>query len=220
MKRRAQPWMIRFTHWLNIPLLIIMAGSGLEILAAFPALGPRGALYRWYPFQNDPPPTWLRLGDWLAGARHLHFAFAWLFIINGLLYWTYLVATGQWRSRYFLPLRDTPNAVQTFAHYLRIRKEAPEQGFYNGLQRLAYSTASLLAALIVLSGFAMYKPVQLHWLATLFGGYDGARAVHLILLVLFASFTVMHVILVALHPRTIGVMITGGKEMVGEAARE
>jgi thiosulfate reductase cytochrome b subunit len=167
MKQRPQPWMIRITHWVNVPVLVIMAGSGLQILAAYPALGPRGALYRWYPFQNDTPPAWLRLGDWLAGARHLHFAFAWLLVVNGLVYWSYLLASGQWRRRYFLPLRDTRNAIQTLAHYLRIRKQAPEQSFYNGLQRLAYSTVSLLAVLVVLSGLAIYKPVQLRWLAVL-----------------------------------------------------
>jgi thiosulfate reductase cytochrome b subunit len=220
MKKRPQPWMIRITHWVNVPVLVIMAGSGLQILAAFPALGPRGEPYRWYPLQNATPPEWLRLGGWLAGARHLHFAFAWLLVINGLVYWSYLLFSGQWRRRYFLPLRDTPNAVQMLAHYLRIRKEAPEQGFYNGLQRFAYSTASLLAVLVVLSGLAIYKPVQLHWLATVFGGYDGARAVHLIVLGLLTLFTVMHIILVSLHPRTVGEMITGGKKMVGETGRE
>jgi len=54
-RRRAQPAAIRLAHWINIPLLVIMAGSGLQILAAYPALGPRGGLYRWYPFQNDAP---------------------------------------------------------------------------------------------------------------------------------------------------------------------
>jgi len=43
--RRAQPWLIRLTHWLNVPLLLLMAGSGLQIFAAYPVLGPRWALY-------------------------------------------------------------------------------------------------------------------------------------------------------------------------------
>src|ERR1700758_5272698 len=68
--RRAQPAAIRLAHWINIPLIVIMAGSGLQILAAYPALGPRGAQYGWDPFQNDAPPSWLRFGGWLAGARH------------------------------------------------------------------------------------------------------------------------------------------------------
>ena len=65
-QHRPQPWPIRLTHWLTIPALVIMAGSGLQILKAFPAFGSRGALYRWYPLQHWVPPSWLRLGDWLA----------------------------------------------------------------------------------------------------------------------------------------------------------
>jgi len=68
--RRAQPAAIRLAHWFNIPLIVIMAGSGLQIFAAYPALGPLGGKYRWYPFQDDAPPSWLRFGGWLAGARH------------------------------------------------------------------------------------------------------------------------------------------------------
>jgi thiosulfate reductase cytochrome b subunit len=202
---------VRVTHWANAPLLVLMAGSGLQILAAFPSLGPRGAPYGWYPFHGREPPSWLRLGGWLAGARAWHFAVAWLFILNGLAYWIYLAASGEWRRRYFLPRRDAGGALATLAYYLRIRKQPPRQGFYNGLQRLAYSGASLLALTSVLSGLAIYKPVQLRRLAAAFGGYDGARAVHLIALTLLALFTVGHVLLVALHPRSLGEMVTGGR---------
>jgi thiosulfate reductase cytochrome b subunit len=64
---------------------------------------------------------------------------------------------------------------------------------------------------VVLSGLAIYKPLQLSWLTSLFGGYDSARVVHLSCLVLLAGFTVMHLVLVGLHPRTIIAMVTGGK---------
>jgi Ni/Fe-hydrogenase b-type cytochrome subunit len=209
--RRLQPWPIRVSHWLNVPLLVIMAGSGLQILVAFPSLGPRGEPYWWYPFHGDAPPSWLRLGHWLAGARHWHFAFAWLFVANGLFYLTYWFASGEWRRRLFRPRRDARHAVQTAAWYLRVRKSPPEQGLYNGLQRLAYSTAIVLAALAVLSGVAIYKPVQLSWLARALGGYDSARALHLIALGLLALFTVGHVVMVSLHPRSLLAQITGGK---------
>jgi len=209
--RRAQPAVIRLAHWINIPLLLIMAGSGLQILVAYPYLGPRGAWYKWYPLQGDSPPSWFRFGGWLAGARHWHFAIAWFLILNGAIYLIYQLASGEWRRRNFLPWRDTGNALAMFAYYLRIRKTPPPEDFYNGLQRLAYSSAILFGLVIVLSGLAIYKPVQLHWLTALFGGYDVARVVHLSCLVLLATFTVMHLILVALHPRTILTMVTGGK---------
>jgi thiosulfate reductase cytochrome b subunit len=62
----------------------------------------------------------------------------------------------------------------------------------------------------VLSGLAIYKPVQLHWLAVLFGGYDGARVVHFGCLCLLGAFIVSHLVLVAAHPRELVKMITGG----------
>jgi thiosulfate reductase cytochrome b subunit len=209
--RRLQPAPIRLAHWINIPLLVIMAGSGLQILAAYPALGPRGGLYSWYPFQNEAPPSWLRFGGWLAGARHWHFAIAWFFILNGVIYLVYMVASGEWRRRIFIPTRDTSNALAMFGYYLCIRKTPPAEDFYNGLQRLAYTSAILFGVVVVLSGLAIYKPVQLYWITAAFGGYDVARVVHLSCLVLLASFTATHLVLVALHPRTIVTMVTGGR---------
>ncbi len=209
--RLAQPLVIRLTHWINIPLIVIMAGSGLQILVAYPSFGARGALYRWYPFQGDAPPAWLRVGGWLAGARHWHFAIAWFLIINGAIYLGYQLASGEWRRRAFLPARDALNAALMFAYYLRLRKDPPPEDFYNGLQRLAYTAAIILALVLVGSGVAIYKPVQLHWLTALFGGYDAARAVHFGCLILLALFTLNHLVLVALHPRTLLAMVTGGR---------
>ena len=209
--RRAQPWLIRLTHWLNVPLLLLMAGSGLQIFAAYPALGPRGALYDWYPWHGTPPPQGVRFGGWLAGGRHWHFALGWLLVLNGVVYLSYMVARGEWRRRSFRPHRDVRNAILMLAYYVRLRRVAPPIDFYNGLQRLAYSTVLVIALAEVLSGLAIYKPVQLEWLGRLFGGYDGARAVHLIGLGLLALFTIVHLVMVLLHPRAILTMLTGGK---------
>jgi len=208
--RPAQPAIIRITHWLNVPALVIMAGSGLQILAAFPDFGPRGARYAWYPLADRAPPEWLRLGGWLAGARSLHFAVAWLLVVNGLVYVGYGLASGEWRRRIFRPRSDGPGAFRMALYYLRIRKEPPAAELYNPLQRLAYTSATALGIVQVLSGLALYKPVQLSWLAALFGGYDSARFVHFAGLLLLAAFTFVHVVMVLLHPRTLWDMVTGG----------
>jgi thiosulfate reductase cytochrome b subunit len=207
---REQPLPIRISHWCNVVFLIMMAGSGLQILSAYPSLGPQGAQYWWYPFQDTAPPRWLTLGGWLAGGRHWHFAFAWLFILNGLFYLGYQVISGEWRRRYFIPRRDAFNAVRQLAFYLRIRKTPPPEDFYNGLQRLAYLSVVVFGLMMVLSGLAIYKPVQLHPLTVLFGGYDGARVVHLSGLCLLVIFAAIHLVLVAGHPREIVKMVTGG----------
>ena len=134
--RPAQPLAIRVTHWVNAIALVMMAGSGLQILAAYPNLGPRGDLAGWWPLQGWVPPSALRIGDWLAGGRHLHFAFAWLFLANALFYFAYFLASGEWRRRAFRPLRDPRLALQQLARYLRLRKDDAPPGLYNGLQRL------------------------------------------------------------------------------------
>jgi thiosulfate reductase cytochrome b subunit len=188
-----------------------MAGSGLQILAAYPFLGPRGRNFAFYPFQGDTPPEWLRLGGWLAGARALHFASAWFFVLNGIVYLAYLFASGEYRERLFSPRRDGVNAYRTALHYLRLGPAPLSAGLYNGLQRLAYTTALLLGALLVISGLAIWKPVQLAFLAALLGGYDSARAVHLGALVAMAFFTLGHVVMVAAHPRSLKAMVAGGE---------
>jgi thiosulfate reductase cytochrome b subunit len=210
-RRRQQPGAIRITHWCNVIFLMLMAGSGLQILTAYPALGPRGAQYWWYPFQNVAPPQWLRIGGWLAGGRHWHFAIAWFFIANGLVYLIYFFISGEWRRRLFRPGRDTGNAVRQFAYYIRLSKTPPAADFYNGLQRFAYTGVLLLGVVMVLSGLAIYKPVQFYPLTLIFGGYDGARVVHLAGLCLLAMFVAVHVVLVSLHPRELLNMIGGGE---------
>jgi len=74
---KASPTLPDSLGGLNVPLLVILTGSGLQIFAAYPALGARDALYGWYPWQGAPPPAWMRFGGWLAGARHWHFALGW-----------------------------------------------------------------------------------------------------------------------------------------------
>lgn len=218
MLRPAQPSMVRATHWANVVLVTIMAGSGLQILRAYPFLGARGDLSNWYPLQGAAPPEALTIGQWLAGARHWHFAFAWLFVANGLVYLAYVVASGEWRRRLFFPRRDARSAWQTVLHDLRLRREAPASvGLYNGMQRLAYTVAVALAVLLGVSGLALYKPVQLPLLPALLGGYDAARAVHLLSLAALGAFTVVHVAQVALHPRTLVDMATGGVHRDGPA---
>lgn len=212
MPRRPQPLLIRLTHWFNVPVLLIMMMSGLQILVAYPFLGPRGASYGWWPLQGWMPPAAFRLGDWLAGARHWHFAFAWLLVGNALIYLVYLAATGEFRRRFFWPPRDTRPAIHQLLYYLRLRKDPPPTNLYNGLQRAAYTTALGLGILEVLSGLAIWKPVQLRWLAWCMGGYDGARAVHLIVLLLLVGFIVTHLIMVAVHYKAFMEMITGGKK--------
>jgi len=208
--RRPQPLLIRLTHWLNIPVLLLMAMSGLQIFVAYPHFGPMAAQYD-LPFDGWAPPAWALSGHGLAAGRGIHFLFAWVLVINGLVYLAYTIGSGEYKRRYFWPPRDTKPMIHQILYYLRITRTPPPVDLYNGLQRQAYTAALLLGALVVWSGLVMYKPVQLHWLGLPLGGYDGARVFHFFGLIALVLFVIGHVIMVAAHPKSFVEMITGGK---------
>ncbi len=187
-----------------------MIASGLQIYGAFPHFGPRGAPYPLpNPWDAHRLPAWSRLGGWLAGGLNWHFALAWPFVLSGLLYLGFLAASGEWRSLVFRP-SDVRRAWQVKLYYLRLRKEHPSQGKHNALQKGAYSFIVALGALSALTGFALYKPVQLGWLTTLFGGYELARYWHFVAVWMFVAFVIVHVVMVfAVDPASLQAIITG-----------
>lgn len=202
--------LVRLAHWANAVFLLGMIASGLQIYLAYSHFGLRGEpLGLPNPLDGKSIPEWGRLGGWLAGGLNWHFALAWPFVITGLVYLGFLAATGEWRSLLFRP-RDVAPAVEMQLYYLRLRKEHPPQGKHNALQKAAYSFIVALGALATLSGFAIYKPVQLGWLTTVFGGYELARYWHFVAVWLFLGFTLLHVALVLLvDPASLRAMITG-----------
>ncbi len=202
--------LVRLAHWLNAIVLLGMIASGLQIYVAFSHFGIRGEpLPLPNPLDGTVIPRWGRLGGWLAGGLNWHFALAWPFVITGLVYLAFLVLTGEWRALLFRP-RDVGPALQMQLYYLRLRKDHPPQGKHNPLQKSAYSFIVILGALSALTGFAIYKPVQLSWLTSLFGGYELARYWHFLAVWVFIGFTLLHVALVFLvDPSSLRAMITG-----------
>jgi thiosulfate reductase cytochrome b subunit len=207
-------WLARLCHWANAILLVGMIASGLQIYNAYQRFGPRDMQYvvlNPVKILHGSPaaPEWARLGGWLAGGLNWHFALAWPFVITGLLYLLYLVFCGEWRALLFRP-RDIVPAAQMQLYYLRLRKEHPPQGKHNALQKAAYTSILVVGALAVLTGFAIYKPVQLSWLTALFGGYELTRYWHFVSVWVFVAFTILHVILVfVVDPASLRAMITG-----------
>lgn len=203
-------WIVRLTHWVNAIALTGLIASGLQIYQAFPHFGEKGNVYAVpNPFDAAHFPAWARLGGWLAGGLQWHFALAWPFVISGVLYLGYMIWSGEWRTLLFRP-RDIRPAIQMQLYYLRLRREHPAQGKHNALQKGAYTFIIALGAIGALSGFAIYKPVQLWWLTALFGGYELARYWHFVAVWLFVGFIVLHVALVLLvDPASLRAMITG-----------
>ncbi len=192
-KLRVHPLVVRVTHWVNVLAMLIMIASGWRIYNASPL----------FEFKF---PAWLTLGGWLAGALQWHFAAMWLLAVNGLVYLLYGIFSRHF-SASFLPL--TPHAVwHELTNALRGRI-SHELGVYNAVQRAAYLGVICVIVVLVLSGLAIWKPVQFQELAALMGGYEGARLVHFFAMALVVLFVLVHVALVALVPRTFLPMLTG-----------
>ncbi len=202
--------LVRLLHWLNAVLLLGMIGSGLQIYGAYTHFGPRGAPFPApNPWDGSGFPEWARLGGWLAGGLNWHFALAWPFVIVGLVYLGHLIGSGEWRALLFRP-GDLHPAWEMQLYYLGLRREHPPQGKHNPLQKAAYTFIVVVGAIAILSGFAIYKPVQLGWLTTMLGGYELARYWHFITVLIFCGFTLLHVILVfVVDPASLRAMITG-----------
>ena len=149
----------------------------------------------------------ITLGGWLGGALLWHFAAMWLLMLNGLLYIVLGFATGRFRKK-LLPI--TPEGVISDTKAALTGKLSHDDlSKYNYVQKLLYAGVIVIGVLIVLSGLAIWKPVQLQYLTALFGGYDAARYVHFFCMAAIVAFIVVHVALALLVPKSLRAMIIG-----------
>ena len=202
-------WIVRFTHWVNVVAVIIMAGSGMRIFNAHPAFARPGESFPLNPWEGHPIPDWLTFGAWLGGARHWHFAMMWLLVANGLLYLGFIYLHGEWRD--LVPRRgDARDSIEMIKFYLFVRRDHPHQGKHNALQKSAYFAMPILAIIIVVSGLAIWKPVTLGFITRLFVNYKWARFVHFTAMVLLLLLAIVHVFMVfAVDPYALRSMTTG-----------
>ncbi|MBV9988116.1 MAG: cytochrome b/b6 domain-containing protein [Chitinophagaceae bacterium] len=183
----------RWMHWINFPVLTIMIWSGMLIYWANDVYNVRlggKVIVRFF-------PEWfykaLHIQHRLAEGMAFHFVFMWIFIINGILYIAYTLVSGEWR--YLFPDRKAfREAWQVVLHDLHIRKTAPPQLKYNAAQRIAYTMIIVMGIGSVITGFAIYKPVQVQWVMILCGGYEAARVEHFLLTLGYVLFFLIHLL--------------------------
>jgi len=190
----VHPLVVRITHWLNVAAVLVMVTSGWRIYDASPLFHFR-------------IPAALTLGGWLAGALQWHFAAMWLLGVNGLVYLGYGIFSGHFRRK-LLPVR-LGDVFADLRAALRGRLVHDDLSVYNAAQRAAYLALVLCLVVLVVSGLAIWKPVQLQALAALMGGYEGARIVHFTAMAFVVAIVVVHVVMVVLVPRTLPTMVTG-----------
>ena len=219
---KKHPLAIRWFHWINFPVLFTMTWSGMLIYWAnrvfhFTIYG-QSAAYRlahsgapadplfpdsWY---TVPTPAWFppiiakafpdhnlwSLDGRLAEGMGWHFFFAWIFTINGLLYVTFLLFSGQWRKIVPKPAAIWESTQVVLVDLHLSKKKLPVRK-YNAAQQIAYTGVIILGALMVLTGISIYKPSSQGWLTHLFGGYTVARFIHFWVTMLFLAFFLVHV---------------------------
>ena len=191
----VHPGWLRLTHWANALAVLILVFSGWRIYNASPI----------FPFRF---PEGITLGGWLGGALLWHFAAMWLLVANGVVYLMFNVLSGRLKARFFpLPLSEV---FADFVAALKGHLTHEDPRHYNAVQRLAYLFVMLDTLLVILSGLVVWKSVQFPLLRELMGGFDNARIVHFFAMVALVAFFVVHIVMVALVPRTL-LFITRGR---------
>jgi thiosulfate reductase cytochrome b subunit len=191
---QIHPAWVRICHWVNALAILVMIASGWRIYNASPL------------FDFVFPPS-ITLGGWLAGALLWHFAAMWVLVINGLVYLGLGVATGRFRRKLW-PIRPGEVFADLKAA-LSFRLAHQDLSTYNAVQKLLYAGVILCGVIIVLSGIAIWKPVQFQELTWLFGGYDAARYVHFIAMAAIVGFLIVHIALALIVPKSLKAMVVG-----------
>ena len=152
-----------------------------------------------------------RLGDWAAWSLNWHFAGMWFLAINGLAYLIYGIVTGRLRER-LLPIRPA-DVIETVIETLHLKIAHEDLTVYNAVQKLLYIIVILAGISQVVTGLAIWKPVQFSGLVSLLGGFQFARVLHFVGMAVIVGFLIVHVLLAVLVPKTLWAMLSGGPRL-------
>ena len=218
------PAWLRVTHFANFLLMTLLIRSGLSILVDHPRLyanvgcTPGTEWARFTPLAVPTDRLWTAKDDaryltpWLGLpgfrhtvglARHWHFLSDLFWVLTGVLYVTGLFASGHWVRLVPTSWHVFPDAWAVFVHYATFHLPPEPDGFYryNVLQQVAYfGVIFVMAPLSILSGAGMSPAIdnRFAWYARLFGGRQGARSLHFLLMAGYAAFIAVHVTLVVM----------------------
>jgi thiosulfate reductase cytochrome b subunit len=183
-------------HWINAGAMIVLIFSGWGIY-------DDEVIFGWLYF-----PYEITLGGWAAGSLLWHFAAMWVLAINGLIYLVYGTLTGRFWEK-LLPIRLS-ELRHDISEALHLHLAHADLTVYNAVQKLLYIIVIFAGIMQIVTGLAIWKPVQFSGITALFGSFQGARLAHFIGMAIIVGFLVVHVVLAFLVPRTLVAMVTGG----------
>lgn len=192
-KKHIRSGLLRITHWLNAFLIIAMMLSGWGVYNGAPSFDFRF-------------PEMLTVGTNAMESSQWHFGFMWLLIIAMSIYLAFGIVTGHFRRHFSWrsEARLLQDIKQAFSFKLKY-----QPGVYNAVQRIAYTVVVMLVVVLILSGIALWQPVQFQTLTLLMGDYEATRMVHFIATLLLVGFTILHLLMAFVSPKAIWAMITG-----------
>jgi thiosulfate reductase cytochrome b subunit len=194
--RLLHPLPLRIMHWINAVAIFIMIGSGWKIYND-------DVLFGWLHFPNA-----VTIGKEAQHGLQWHFFGMWVFVLTGLAYLCYGIASGRFRRKLF-PISPR-EILLTVGDALRFRLAHDDLTHYNAVQKTLYLGVILVGIMIVISGLALWKPMQFSELASLFGNFQTIRLVHFLCMAAIVGFLVVHIALALLVPKTIVAMLSGG----------
>ena len=194
--RRLHPLPVRIMHWINAIAMIVMITSGWGIYDDYVVIS---GLH----FGQS-----MRLGDWAAESLLWHFAGMWFLCINGLLYLVYGLFTGRFLERLF-PIKVS-DVVRTVKDTLHFQVAHEDLMTYNAVQKLLYIIVIIDGVSQVVTGLAIWKPIQFSGLVSLLGGFQSARIIHFWGMAIIVGFLFVHIVLSLLVPTTLWAMLAGG----------
>ena len=218
------PLAIRYTHFFNFLFLTMLIRSGISILMDHPRLyfnddcTPGSEWIRFTPLTVPKDRLWTAKDDaryisplvatpgyrhTVGVARSWHFIDVYGFLITGVLFLTALFTSEQWKRLVPTSATVVVQAWNTFVHYATFHLPPEPNGFYgyNALQQLAYfGVVFVFAPLSILTGASMSPALvnRFPWFVKPFGGRQGARSLHFILMNSYFAFLCVHVTLVVM----------------------
>ena len=183
---------LRFQHWANMALIVIMSMSGYYIMN---------------PFFGPAAETGPDVGYLMGWVRLIHYVSAYLWLGLGfsrlVLSFTAKDRQLRWRSLWPLNSReDVKGLWGTIQYYLFLKKEGPLYLAHNPLQQFAYTGIYVMCLIQMLSGIVLYGlynqtdwfwvivAYPMHWM-----GASTIRMIHALIMFVLWSFVIVHVYL-------------------------